>query len=119
MKEIRFRALQKKEKERSHKAGKGWLYFDLYYLWNSAKFCLPIDWDTIGQYNGLKDKKGNGIYEGDIMEYFFDHGTGPIKKYYVVKIKDLGSFTIFHGQSSRDMLIVGNKYEHPGLLNLC
>lgn len=97
-----------------------------------------VENETVGQYTGLKDKKGVEIYEGDILE---EH-TPSTSNYSVVKFGeiDISAFyykskmcTCFYhdfsnfndnwgevtlGNNLKNIEVIGNIYENPELLEV-
>lgn len=123
MREIKFRAWDKKRKEMFLSTGEtehlgSWFDSHLSGAMADAK---NID---IMQYTGLYDKSGKEIYEGDIVtvdEYYFYDPTGIIKW-----CKDTARFIIdfdneciiwdFDDTYSYELEVVGNIHENPELL---
>ena len=72
--------------------------------------------ETVGQSTGLKDKNGNLIYEGDILQdkYGCLHPISwNIKGFYET---DTFALAGFYKTIQEDMEVIGNIYENPELL---
>lgn len=92
-------------------------------------YCLRYeDWDDLilMQYTGLKDKKGNEIYEGDIVEWGIGEGEGDIAhmevkcEFQYTKIYEVkyigGGFNLPRDLKVLNCEIIGNIFENKELL---
>lgn len=77
--------------------------------------------DTVGQYTGLQDKRGQRIFEGDIVEIRFDRSVCPevVGEVYFIN----GGFHITTSDAGLSLLayvqyceIIGNIHDNPELL---
>ena len=107
MREIKFRAwdsLQKKmyswEELKANKFCSAW---DLLYFPHDNKILL--------EYTGLKDKNGEEIYEGDILEHNYDTKIKSIVKW----DKNEASFHPINNFIAAKRKVIGNIYENPNL----
>jgi len=125
MREIKFRAFDKKEKEM--------FYSETYQSKTSMSFGLSnflreisdIE-DTLMQYTGSKDKNRVEIYEGDILEAFDILGEREIYPVIFIDGAFMGKrlddeefpyFYLFANKSlSKTYKVIGNIYESPELL---
>lgn len=134
MREVIFRG---KEKD----TGK-WLYGDLQTVGHKRfidgyRMRGRVNPGTVGQYIGIKDKNGNRVFEGDIIQTYFsfapgDAGYGVSQKPFVVeweqsrasyraykpdaqKLHILDTIDFFEMQSKL-YEVIGNIYDNPELI---
>ena len=113
MRELKFRAYHKARREFDYSEyGSGG-------RWGDCVVDCPKDYEPIQQYTGLKDIKGNEVYEGDIIE---SPDWNPSR--YQVGF-DRGGFCFFNEGDmfyndikyvESSFTVIGNIYENPDLL---
>jgi uncharacterized phage protein (TIGR01671 family) len=91
----------------------------------SLKFlspCYEVDPATVGQYTGLKDKNGRGIYEGDVVEMIGAYGV-PFRReakyvngYYIPLVKIEYGYNAIDTYNPSEYEVIGNIHENPELL---
>jgi uncharacterized phage protein (TIGR01671 family) len=102
------------------------------YFGGNTTITYHVDPDTVGQFVGMKDKHGNKVFEGDIVEvYDFTSAyaskyRGVVKMYrgsWCVEYEDSIIDTVFHPMlffddfADRKTEIISNIYDNPELLS--
>ena len=78
-------------------------------------YCFAVDPDTVGQYTGLKDRYGDRIWEGDLVE----HGDEVSAVFFDTENSCFDFKTSndpFAAQFSCDYEILGNIHDNPELI---
>jgi uncharacterized phage protein (TIGR01671 family) len=83
---------------------------------DNERYRFSLSNAVLMQFIGLRDKKGNGIYEGDIVRWrYMEEGTGVVK--YSDKYASWQPFNQLRYESVVDTFeVIGNIYENTELL---
>lgn len=90
-------------------------------LWDKIDGYVEIEPETVGQYTGLKDKRGKMIFEGDIVRYgdtthkvVFEQRNETA--YFGLFYSMIETLPFGHYQDLNQIEVIGNIYKNPGLL---
>lgn len=90
-------------------------------------FLFEVEPETVGQYTGLKDRKGKRIFEGDILRFYNVHTQELFPAVCVVEYGDFNcscchgvyGWCFSDGEDIRhynDYEVVGNRWDNPELM---
>ena len=96
---------------------------DVYFIYGKRGEIYLVDSSTVGQYTGVNDKNGKGIFEGDIVKNYFSKRFDPIvgrvafdSHYCRLRLYSItgGSESGFYRGCVYE--VIGNIYDNPELL---
>lgn len=128
MREILFRGKREDNGE--------WVFGFLCQMWgayhiideNDENTAFPIDCETVGQYTGIKDKYGEKIFEGDIIQYQPEYELRPLRSFVVYDTEPYNypAFDLYTHEFEANGLqcaheecgceVIGNRWDNPELL---
>lgn len=93
-------------------------------------YYVPVKAETLGQYTGLKDKDGNKIFEGDILEYIGKREDNMNKVYrrkvvfhegmFALLSKELPAYSALNYHCMKDgrsaWRVISNVHDNPELM---
>lgn len=133
MREILFRGQLRRKGEKVNMAGEPlpsiWKYGGVSQYGGGAMIYqaepkiekFPVYGDTVGQYTGLRDKNGERIFEGDIIEY---NGTKHRvvfenrfqTAYFGIVMSAMETWGFSNSAPANMMEVIGNIHDNPELL---
>lgn len=95
-----------------------WIHFTLKVLYDEFGEVSEagVDWDSLSEFTGFRDKAGTDIYEGDILnEGYADlvHWD-RVRGQWMITNRDDADDTLFH--FAPDSEVIGSAYRNPELL---